>query len=120
MRHGAKQVSKKSLVGPKKKGSNFSVLLNPHTSIYHKRKQPNVGKHTDSHEPSWGTTMALNLSSVRDRADSNMQVNEVMFKVQVYHVMIFVYKQLKSPHYIAINLPILSKVPKKTIYQRVN
>ena len=54
--------------------------------------------------------MALNLSNVGDRADSNMQVNEIMFKVQVYHVMICVYKTLKSPHYIAINLPILSKV----------
>ena len=68
---------------------------------------------TDSHEPSWGTTMALDFSSVGDRADSNMQVNEIMFKVQICHVMIFDCKKFNSPHYIAINLPIVQKSIKK-------
>ena len=37
--------------------------------------------------------MALDFLSVGDRADSNMQVNEIMFKVQIYHVMVFVCKK---------------------------
>ena len=53
--------------------------------------------------------MAFDFSSVGDRADSNMQVNEIMFKVQVCHVMIFDCKKIKFPYYIGINLPILQK-----------
>ena len=79
------------------------------------QKCDEIGNPTDSHEPSWGTTMALDFSSVGDRADSNMQVNEIMFKVQICHVMIFDCKKFNSPHYIAINLPIFRKSSKNNI-----
>ena len=63
-------------------------------------KQCYMCQTTDSHKPSF--------LSLGDRADRNMQVNEIMFKVQVLHVMIFVCKK-NPPHHIVINIPILQK-----------
>ena len=59
--------------------------------------------------------MALDFSSVGNRADSNMQVIKIMFKIQIYNLMIFNCKKFNSPHYIAINLPIFQKSIKNKI-----
>ena len=63
-------------------------------------KQCYMCQTTDFHKPSF--------LSVGDRADRNMQVNEIMFKVQVLHDMIFVCTK-NPPHHIVISIPILQK-----------